>query len=76
MSGIEEDKHVDEKKIPKSNISIENPQWIGDALTGYRSFEVLSEIGKDNQKVIRRYSNFVAFRNKLVTQYPFCIIPI
>jgi len=30
----------------------------------------------ENQKVIRRYSNFEALRNKLITKCPECIIPI
>jgi hypothetical protein len=57
-------------------IDVTEPAWVGDQITGHRTYHVICDIGQEHHKVIRRYSNFEALRNKLITQFPQCIIPV
>ena len=58
------------------NIKVVEPAWVGDAITGHRTYRVISETANDFLKVIRRYSQFEAFRNILVSQFPEWIVPV
>jgi hypothetical protein len=68
-------------KLPKQverikDIDVIEPAWVGDQLTGHRTYHVICNIKGEHHKVIRRYSNFEALRNKLITKCPQCIIPV
>ena len=67
---------VEKNRIPKECITVTEPAWIGNTLTGNRTYHVNSFVNNENLKVIRRYSNFEALRNKLIKLYPQCIIPV
>jgi hypothetical protein len=58
------------------DIDVTEPAWVGDQLTGHRTYHVICSIGHESHKAIRRYSNFEALRNRLITECPQYIIPV
>lgn len=76
MSTDSEIPQVDEKIVPKGTITVDNPWWMGDYLTGFRNFDVSCEVLEESHKVARRYSNFEALQKILISHYPEHIVPV
>lgn len=64
------------RKYKFKHIKVVEPAWVGDTVTGHRTYRVISETSNDFMKVIRRYSQFEALRNILIANYSEWIIPI
>lgn len=74
----EEEKHyrVERDLEVVKEVSVTEPAWVGDSITGHRTYHVNSIIDSERYKVVRRFSNFEALRNRLITVLPQFIIPI
>mmetsp|Transcript_17337 Transcript_17337/g.20107 ORF Transcript_17337/g.20107 Transcript_17337/m.20107 type:complete len:85 (+) Transcript_17337:16-270(+) len=52
------------------NIKVVEPAWIGDPITGHRTYRIMCDQGNEFIKVIRRYSHFEALRDLLILKFP------